>query len=74
MRIVIRAILIGAAIWDRFGAFHHEGAAGWAFFSGRLGFDRVFAGGIVGTAVEETKASAAFHHLALFADRTLNAG
>ncbi len=80
MRVVIGAGAVGATLRNGFGAFHHEGAAGFAvsfeiaFSAGGLCFDRVFAIGIVGTAVEGAEATAFFDHLALVAEGALHTG
>ena len=71
---MVWAFLLAAAFGDGFCAFHHEGAAERAEVAGRLGFDGVLAVRIVGTGVEDTEASATFHHLAFATGRALHAG
>ena len=74
MRIVIGTTFVAAALRDRLGALHHERAAHLADGSGRSGFDRVFAGGIIRAREEDAKAAATFYHFAFAADGAGDAG
>ena len=70
------ARLVATSFRYRFCAFHHQCATEGAIYflvrteiAGRLCFDRILAVRIIGTAVENTKATFAFGHKTFFANR-----
>ena len=75
--------LITTALRNSFRAFHDERTTFLAILvfalvdaerPGGLGFDGVFTVGIIGTAIENTKAAATLSHLTLVTDRTFDPG
>lgn len=80
MWIVVGAGSVAAAFGDGFGAFHHEGAAGFAIayiVTGSPGwtrFDGVFAVRVIGTTIEWTKSTALLYHFSFAADGAGDAG
>lgn len=70
----MRTSFTAASVRYRFGSLHHERAAERAERPGRFGLDGVLAIRIIGTAVEDAEATAAFGHPALLAYGTRDVG